>query len=194
LSYFEALRAHCSFARLSGLVQVAESSAFAFTFPDIVVFSAPPTRLEHDDRGRLHSGDGAAIAFADGWALYYWHGVSVPARIILEPESIRPDEITGEPNAEVRRSMLERYGTERLIRDLGAKRTQADDYGALYRVEFEEDEALVMVQLENSTPEPDGSFKEYWLRVPPTITTAREAVAWTFGLEREQDYAPAIET
>ena len=39
-----------------------------------------------------------------------------------------------------------------------------------------------MVEVVNSTPEPDGSRKTYFLRVPPTIGTAREAVAWTFGL------------
>jgi hypothetical protein len=31
------------------------------------------------------------------------------------------------------------------------------------------------------------------LRVPPGITRARQAVAWTFGLE-ERDWAPALET
>ena len=36
-------------------------------------------------------------------------------------------------------------------------------------------------------------FKEYFLRVPPTMRTAHEAVAWTFGLTPEQ-YSPAIET
>ena len=39
-----------------------------------------------------------------------------------------------------------------------------------------------MVEVRNSTPEPDGSRKTYFLRVPPTVRTAREAVAWTFGL------------
>lgn len=50
-----------------------------------------------------------------------------------------------------------------------------------------------MVKVVNSTPEPDGSYKDYFLRVPPTITTAHEAVAWTFGKTAET-YAPAIET
>lgn len=34
----------------------------------------------------------------------------------------------------------------------------------------------------DATLEPDGSSKFYFLRVPPTMRTAREAVAWTFGL------------
>jgi hypothetical protein len=50
-----------------------------------------------------------------------------------------------------------------------------------------------MVELLNSTPEPDGSVKTYHLRVPPTMRTAREAVAWTFDVPAEQ-YAPLVES
>jgi uncharacterized protein DUF6745 len=50
-----------------------------------------------------------------------------------------------------------------------------------------------MVEVRNSTPEPDGSHKRYWLRVPPEVHTAREAVAWTFGLSADS-YQPVIET
>jgi hypothetical protein len=50
-----------------------------------------------------------------------------------------------------------------------------------------------MVEVVNSTAEPDGTFHTYWLRVPPQTRTATEAVAWTFGLS-EQEYAPLIQT
>ena len=43
------------------------------------------------------------------------------------------------------------------------------------------DEPLVMVKVVSATPETDSSFTDYFLRVPPGIQTAREAVAWTFG-------------
>ena len=43
------------------------------------------------------------------------------------------------------------------------------------------------------TFEPDGSFKQYWLRVPPGVQTCQEAVAWTFDLTHKQ-YQPMIET
>jgi hypothetical protein len=69
----------------------------------------------------------------------------------------------------------------------------ADQFGTLYRAPMEGDEDLVMVSVINSTPEPDGSNKNYMLRVPPEMQTAREAVAWTFG-EDAAAYAPAIET
>jgi hypothetical protein len=41
---------------------------------------------------------------------------------------------------------------------------------------------LKMVEVVNGTPEPDGSRKTYWLNVPPDVETARQAVAWTYGL------------
>ncbi len=50
-----------------------------------------------------------------------------------------------------------------------------------------------MIEMVKRTPEPDGSFKRYWLRVPPKTRTAREAVAWTFNMPAER-YAPEIET
>ena len=50
-----------------------------------------------------------------------------------------------------------------------------------------------MVEVRNSTPEPDGSCKTYFLRVPPATRTARAAVAWTFGLGAVE-YRPAAQS
>jgi hypothetical protein len=44
-----------------------------------------------------------------------------------------------------------------------------------------EDETYVMLEVVNRSPEPDGSFKRYYLRVPPNMRTAHQAAAWTFG-------------
>ena len=76
---------------------------------------------------------------------------------------------------------------------------------------------MMMVKVVNSTPEPNGSFKDYFLRVHPELKplpsrpmnsqeardwfakqkgqelTARNAVASTFGL-RGEEYAPEVET
>jgi hypothetical protein len=74
-----------------------------------------------------------------------------------------------------------------------ARPVQKDDWGKLYQQQLPGDEPLCMVKVLNATPEPDGTFKEYWLRVPPTMRTAHQAVAWTFSAEA-QDYRPAVET
>ena len=43
----------------------------------------------------------------------------------------------------------------------------------------------MLVEVLNATAEQDGTRKTYFLRVPPTVRTAREAVAWTFGMNAE---------
>jgi len=174
-------------------------------YKGLVLASARPIVLHVDDAGRLHCDDGPALAYADGWSIYAWHGLRLEnTDIITRPESITVDQIQQETNAEIRRVLLERHGTERFIRDSGAIPVHADTCGSLYRIELPDDEPLVLVKLLNGTPEaergdgliqaPDGSWrKQYWLRVPPTIKTARAAVAWTFGM-RPTEYRPAIET
>ena len=89
--------------------------------------------------------------------------------------------------------MIERYGQDHYLMESKAKEIHRDEFGVLYSKEVSGDEALVMVKVVNSTPEPDGHFKDYFLRVPPSITCARQAVAWTFGMD-EADYQPAIQS
>lgn len=89
--------------------------------------------------------------------------------------------------------MIERYGLARYLTDAGAVEVARDECGTLYRKDVDGDEPILMVKVRNSTPEPDGSVKDYWLRVPPTITTARGAVAWTFDTPAAK-YSPEVQT
>jgi hypothetical protein len=89
--------------------------------------------------------------------------------------------------------MLEYYGYDRYLADSGARPLHTDATGTLWRIDLDGDEPVVMVEVLNSTPEPDGTRRTYWLRVPPQTRTAREGVAWTFGLHPDV-YAPVRET
>jgi hypothetical protein len=89
--------------------------------------------------------------------------------------------------------MLEYYGYERYLKEAGAHKVAQDECGILWRLSFADDEPLTMVEVLNSTPEPDGTSRVYWLRVPPQTRTPREGVAWTFGLT-EAEYHPSIQT
>lgn len=97
-----------------------------------------------------------------------------------------------ERNRELQRVMLERFGYDRFILELGAVPVQADAFGALYRILRPHREPFVLVHVTNTTPEPDGTRKRYFLRVPPNMKTAHEAVAWTFGM-RQAGYGPSKE-
>src|SRR5262249_15129912 len=148
-----------------------------------------PTKMSTDNQGRLHGERDASIIFPDGSAAFCWHGVSVPPHVILRPELLHIGTIQSETNVEVRRVMIERYGQERFLVDSGAHLIHRDEFGELYFKRLPNDEPLVMVKVINSTAEPDGTRKAYFLRVPPTINTAKEAVAWTFD-QPCQDYNP----
>ena len=108
-------------------------------------------------------------------------------------EALSAAQITRQPNVEVRRVMLERYGADRYLREADGELVAEDDFGRLWRAELSGDEALSMVEVVNSSAEPDGSHKTYYLRVPPHCDSARAAVAWTFDTEPDS-YAPAVET
>lgn len=180
-------------SKLPPTFELAKSCGWAVLFWDRAFISAKPEWIQRDERGRLHGETGAALRYPDGFSVFAIHGVRVPEKVAVAPESITISEIESEGNAEVRRLMIERYGPERYLMDSGAEAIHRDDFGILYRKEIPGDETLVMVKVVNATPEPDGSFKVYFLRVPPTMERARQAVAWTFG-KKENDYAPAFQT
>lgn len=168
--------------------------AFAYAFRhSSVVVCRNPVRIEIDAQSRLHCDDSAAVQFADGYAMYCWAGVNVDAELVLDPASLTIERIEQEQNLELRRVMIEKYGTARFVEDSGAVSVAEDECGELLRKEVEGDEPILLVKVTNSTAEPDGTFKNYFLRVPPHVVTPREAVAWTFGLDPDE-YQPDRQT
>jgi hypothetical protein len=176
------------------VLEAFEAGAWLFWLTaEELVIAERPEAIHVDERRRLHHAQEPAFRWISDIREFYIHGVHVPAHVIEQPETITVSEIESERNAEVRRVMIERYGQAEYLKDSGAEQVHSDEFGVLYRKPIADDEPLVMVKVVNSTSEPDGTFKDYFLRVPPTVKTAREAVAWTF--EKEADaYAPAAQT
>jgi hypothetical protein len=159
----------------------------------------PATRL--DSEGRLHDWDGnPAALWPDGHALYFWRGVHMTDAAGRHPERVTEARALGWWNLERRRVALERLGlTDEfdtyLLEALGGRIVQQDDYGRLWRTNHHiADEPYVAVEVVNATAELDGTHRRYLLRVPPDTRTAREAVAWTFGFDTPERYAPVVET
>ncbi|MFI7148599.1 DUF6745 domain-containing protein [Nonomuraea sp. NPDC050022] len=180
-------------ASLDGLMRVARAAGWWWPFERVAVLCERPVSMHRDDLGRLHRATGPALAFADGFALYGWHGMPVPADFGAAMADLTPERIRQEENAELRRVMLEHFGFDRYLTESAATPVQRDAAGVLWRLELPDDEPLAMVEVVNSTPEPDGTSRTYFLRVPPWTRTAQEGVAWTFGLAAG-DYRPERET
>ncbi|MFF3095606.1 DUF6745 domain-containing protein [Streptomyces cyaneofuscatus] len=179
--------------RLRGLAEVARNAGWWWPYERAVVISERPEALHRDEAGRLDHGAGPALAYRDGFALYAWRGMPVPADFLADLASLTPQRIREEENAELRRVMLEYYGYDRYLTESGAEPVHRDETGILWRIALDGDEDVVMVEVVNSTPEPDGTHRTYWLRVPPATRTAKDGVAWTFGLDGAA-YAPVRQT
>jgi hypothetical protein len=179
--------------RRDGLAHVARSAGCWWPFRDVAVLTERPTRLCLDDEGRLHAEDGPAVTYPDGWMIWAWHGVRVPQWVVAHPERLTLKSVQTQRDIDVRRVMIERYGAQRYVQEAGALKVASDEFGTLWRCPLLGDEPLVMVEVVNATPEPDGSFRNYWLRVPPDSRTPREAIAWTFGVDAP-DYDPEVQT
>jgi hypothetical protein len=170
--------------------EVRDSVGMFWVLKDVCV-ATPLPRIRLDERRRLHCETRPAVLYPDRWGHYYLHGVAVHKDLVLHPEKLTAHDIDRHRNAEVRRVLIERYGQERYLRDLGLQIIDQDEFGVLYRKHVEDDEPYVMVKVVNATPEPDGTYKDYFLRVPPDMQTARQAVAWTFGKDTD-DLRPRL--
>ncbi len=149
-----------------------------------------PKVLARDAEGRLHRARGKCIEYHDGWGFYAWHGVRVPEQVILSPETLTREEYFQAQNVGVRRVMQERMG-ERFMSELGGVVLDSSPRGTLYEVRLPKDDperVARYVHVQDASSE-----RQYFVRVPPTIQTVAEAVAWSFGLSAEE-YRPVQET
>lgn len=168
-------------------------AGFACTPATKTIFVCRFPKVSVDNLQRLHNNVGPAIEFPDGYKIFALNGTLTPREIIEVPETLTVDRIDSEINVELRRVLIERFGIANYLRESNAVIVDKTDKGVLYLKQLPDDEDIAIVQVRNSTREADGTYKEYFLRVPPDIRTVKEGVAWTFGLTAEE-YNPKVET
>jgi hypothetical protein len=185
--------------------KLAELSGPRLVHKSFCIICDRPSVLTVDAQNRPHNDTGPFTKWSDGCGMYSVHNVRVPAYIIEKPERITVELIEAEQNAEVRRVMIDKYGREKFIVDSKSEVVHQDDFGTLYVKKLAGDEDMMMVKVVNSTPEPDGTFKDYFIRCDPKayggLKTAQAAVASTWRksdgsmlFEKPEDYDPAVET
>lgn len=92
------------------------------------------------------------------------------------------------------KSLIQQFGLDKFLRDSNATLLDESRYGQLYRKQLTAgDEPIMLLCVYDATVGPSGKPSRYFLRVPPYMRTAKEAVAWTFGMSW-REYAPSIET
>ena len=150
-----------------------------------------PTRITWYRNGRKHGLD------ADKWGSisYYYEGVRIPPHFYTKPDSLSITEVLAHNNTEVRYVGIKIVGMDRVLESNNTTIIHKDKQKnqILFQIKGIFEEPVSYVKVVNSTQEPDGTYKDYYLCVPPDMKTCQQAVAWTFRLE-EQEYQPGQET
>jgi hypothetical protein len=156
-----------------------KSCGWVWWHENVLAISDRPKEIHLDDRGRLHSLVGPSISYRDGWCLYHSHGTSVPAEWIEDRNALTPQTALTWANVEQRRAACEILGWERILCELNATTIDTDpdpEIGQLVEVTIPEigRERFLRVRC--------GTGRAFALPVPPTVTTALAANAWTFDI------------
>lgn len=185
-------------------IEYAKVGGFWIPLENCAIFARKAIEMHVDDRFRLHKVGGPALKFADGISdIYCLANVSLPPHIPMGEFGI--NEIREQENVEIRRMMIELKGWDWYEEHADLKLLAEDDFGKLFRQDFQDDVPIMLVKVINSSPEPDGTFKNYILRVDPEayggIKTPQQAIASTWRnadgslfFKSPKDYDPSIET
>ncbi|GAA4595027.1 hypothetical protein GCM10023194_63570 [Planotetraspora phitsanulokensis] len=177
--------------RLDLWAAVARSCGWWWPRQTVCVISERPVTVRTEvwgDNGevRLHSADGPAIRYPDGWDVHAWHGTRVPSWVFTDPSVLRIDR---EVNVEVRRCAIERIGWGSYIGQAGlrlvASAPDPGNPGSELRLYDLRRETRVLLAI-NGSVERDGVRRQYGLTVPASFDDPVAAAGWTYGLSADQ--------
>ncbi|WP_278187069.1 DUF6745 domain-containing protein [Microcoleus vaginatus] len=161
--------------------QLFEDCGWIFPFENICLVCDRPLHLRFDAENRLHAEGEPAIAFADGYSLYFHHGVKLPEKYgRVHPDRWQPEWLLSEENAELRRLLIQRIGYDRICQELAVTELDSWQEYTLLSIEFDDDfdnegNAKPVYLLKMTCP---STGHIHALRVPPDVRSAKEAIRW----------------
>lgn len=174
--------------------ELARTAGYVLPRADVCWICERPSVIATDESSELHAEHGPALDWNGSLPIYVWRGVEVPAHVMADVETMSARAIRREGNLAHRDIMIERVGIDWYVRRSGAVVEHEDETGRLWVTSSPlPRRRWCAVEVVNGTPEPDGSVRRYFLRVPRRTVRARQGVAWTYGLT-EQAYSIAART
>lgn len=92
---------------------------FSVPYAGLVVVGRRPVEI-HWEGTDLHNPEGYAVRFADGYPVWSIRGVAADEQIVMRPKTQTLEQINQEPNEEVKRLRIERYGWFEYLEGIGA--------------------------------------------------------------------------
>ena len=151
-----------------------EHCGWIFPFEKTCVVCDRPRHLRFDSQNRLHAEGEPAIEFVDGWNFYYYHGVRLPEKYgQVHPNLWQAEWLLSEDNAELRRVLIQGIGYDRICQELSAEKIDTWQEYELLTIDNADIEPIYLLKMTC----PSTGFI-HALRVPPDLTSAREAISW----------------
>lgn len=166
---YQLIRNHC------GCFLPYESTCF---------ISDRPITLLFDEQNRLHAEGEPAILFADGYSLYFHHGVTLPEKYgKVHPKNWKSKWLLEEKNAEIKRLLIQTIGYEKIGTELQA--TEIDNWKEYTLIKINSEIDIEPIYLLKMTCPSTGH--PHILRVPPEVKSARQAITWiNWGIDPEK--------
>lgn len=161
---------------------IKHGGGWYWPFDEAVVFAHRPDVIKMDNEGVLHCEDGPAIAWSDGYELYYWHGTCVQKSWIMDKENLNPADALTWDNVEERRCLAEIIGWERVLEQLDPEvvdENKNPEIGTLLRVDLPDSPRSQFLKVRC------GTGRTFVLPVPEDMKTALQANAWTYDVPEE---------
>ena len=174
---------------IEGLKQLAMNAGWVTILGEHCIIQDRPSKIQFDEQRRTHCENGPAIQYRDGYSIMMWHGQRVPESWILH--GLSADEALKQKNLELRRAACEIVGWANIIQQLSPTVIDEDEdpeIGTLLEVDLPDSpsrERFLFVRC--------GTGRDFAIPVPPSMQRARQANAWTYGLD-ESEYYPEVRT
>ena len=162
--------------------QAAIHGGFRVMHPEFCMVSDFPEVLRIDDQNLPHCEDGPSHRWRDGWSLYHWHGVRIPAEWIEQKDKLTAKTALTWPNVEQRRAACEIVGWERILSELNSTTIDKDEdpmIGELVEVTIPDVGRNKFLRVTC------GTGRRFALPVPPEMKTALEANSWTYAVDTQ---------
>jgi len=168
--------------RARDCAEMTQSSCWIWPHREFATVSDRPCVLHRDDAGQLHSLDGAAIQWVNGWGVYAVHGTVVPSDWIEQKDQLDPTLALTHANVELRRAAAEIVGWDAVLAHVPTTVVDTDDnpqIGTLLRADLPDAPGSQFLRVQC------GTGRVFVLSVPPDCRTALQANAWTYDMTED---------
>lgn len=155
-------------------LDLSQDVGWIMPWEELVILTEKPTSLYRNNRGQLHSEDGKAIEWSDGFGIYVLNGVDMPAELMVKGKSgITAADVMKLKNVEQRLQAMKYVGIQNFYKSVPMLVVDSGmDHGAPARLIELTIEARPMRFLEMTNPSTGELHVE---GVPNELKTVSEA-------------------